>query len=78
MIGSILNNISTKIINMEKELNIPSIELLVEASSKEKYPNGEPEPKLFSEGYRTALRDYANFRMKKGLQEVLQNIFPKN
>lgn len=47
-----------------------AIDKLVEKAVTERFPDGEPEPKLFSEGYRKALTDYNQYRVRKAMRRA--------
>lgn len=48
-----------------------AIENLVKTAVDEKYPSGEPEPRLFSEGYRQALNDYGKYKVRQALRRAM-------
>lgn len=54
-----------------------SIEVLVNKAVIKRFPEGEPEPRLFSEGYRAALKEYSEFRAAMAVKKVLGGVFPE-
>lgn len=52
-----------------------AIERMLAGAVKLRFPDGEPEPKLFSEGFRAALKGYAEYRAAQTVGRVLSGVF---
>lgn len=60
--------------NLDDGVN-KSISKLVNKAINERFPKGEPEPKLFSQGYRKALVDFYEFKKKDAVRKQLSKVF---